>query len=99
MGSGASGKNLVQDKARRKEALIERSVKQYVERFLEYKEQEQAESVESVVRNTSEHVGAMQESFASKLNLLTDKVDKLVAAMEVSQPSQGSGGGVSYSIG
>ena len=97
--SGASGKNLVQDKARRKEALIERSVKQYVERFLEYKEQEQAESVESVVRNTSEHVGAMQESFASKLNLLTDKVDKLVAAMEASQPSQGSGGGVSYSIG
>ena len=46
-----------------------------------------------------EHVGAMQESFASKLNLLTDKVDKLVAAMEASQPSQGSGGGVSYSIG
>ena len=48
---------------------------------------------------SSEHVGAMQESFASKLSLLTDKVDKLVAAMEASQPSQGSGGGVSYSIG
>ena len=65
------------DKARRKELLVERSVKQYVEKFLDDEEEARANTVESLTLSTGEKVGALQESLTGKLGKLTEKLDEL----------------------
>ena len=65
------------DKARRKELLVERSVKQYVEKFLDEEEEAHANTVERLTQSTSEKVGALEESLTGKLTKLSEKLDDL----------------------
>jgi len=65
------------DKARRKELLVERSVKQYVEKFLDEEEEARANTVESLTQSTGEKVGALQESLTGKLTKLSEKLEEL----------------------
>ena len=65
------------DKERRKELLVERSVKQYVEKFLDEEEEAHANTVESLTQSTSEKVGALEESLTGKLAKLAEKFEEL----------------------
>ena len=65
------------DKARRKELLVERSVKQYVERFLHEEEEALANTVEKVTQSTGEKVGALHESLTGRLVKLAEKLEDL----------------------
>ena len=66
-----------QDRARRKELLVERSVKQYVDKFLDDDERSDAATGDSLAQSTVERLGALEETLASKLAALAEKVDGL----------------------
>ena len=65
------------DKARRKELLVERSVKQYVEKFLDEEEETLANTVESLTQSTGKKVDALEESLSGKLTKLSEKLEEL----------------------
>ena len=66
-----------QDKERRKELLVERSVKQYVEKFLDDENEASRNTVQSLTQSTGEKVGALEESLTGKLAKLAEKLEEL----------------------
>ena len=65
------------DKERRKELLVERSVKQYVEKFLDDENEASRNTVQSLTQSTGEKVGALEESLTGKLAKLAEKLEEL----------------------
>ncbi len=73
----ADSQQRLSDKARRKELLVERSVKQYVEKFLDDEKEALANTVESLTQSTGEKVDALEESLTGKLTKLSEKLEEL----------------------
>ena len=73
------------DKERRKELLVERSVKQYVEKFLDDENEASRNTVQSLTQSTGEKVGALEESLTGKLAKLAEKLEELEAVVRLPQ--------------
>ena len=74
-----------QDKERRKELLVERSVKQYVEKFLDDENEASRNTVQSLTQSTGEKVGALEESLTGKLAKLAEKLEELEKVVRLPQ--------------
>ena len=73
------------DKERRKELLVERSVKQYVEKFLDDENEASRNTVQSLTQSTGEKVGALEESLTGKLAKLAEKLEELEKVVRLPQ--------------
>jgi hypothetical protein len=79
------GERRLSDKARRKELLVERSVKQYVEKFLDDEAEARANTVLSLTQSTGAKVGALEESLTGKLAKLSEKLEELEGYVRLPQ--------------
>ena len=80
------GERRLSDKARRKELLVERSVKQCVEKFLDDEAEARANTVQSLTQSTGAKVGALEESLTVKLAKLWEKLEELEGYVRVRLP-------------